>query len=142
MTGSGPNGRKTISLLLFSAFSLSPSKGPLWHSQPASFGMPCGSYRVEGLGNRNSLYMSRHVSLSLLNVKMADDGTKLCMLRSADSLQLVRTEGISGSSERHWKGVTTAVEGRWPSYAWSTERVAADCNGTVQFLSRVIRCFT
>jgi len=53
--------------------------------------MSCDSYRVEGHDKRNSLYMLdlivSHVPLSLLNVKMTDDGTKLCM-----ELQLVQRE--------------------------------------------------
>jgi len=57
----------------------------LWHRKPASFGMSCDSCCVEGHDKRNSLYMS-HVSQSLLNVKMTDDGTKWCMSRSADGI--------------------------------------------------------
>jgi hypothetical protein len=57
---------------------MSPSMETLWHRKPASVGMPCDSYRVEGHDKRHSLYMFgllvSHLSLFLLNVKVTDGG--------------------------------------------------------------------
>jgi len=87
---------------------------PLWHRKLASAGMSCDSYRVEGHGKKNSMYMLglqvSHVPLSLLNVKITDDGTKMCM-----ELHLVQTGGIAVAQSAIWKEcVTSAMEGMWP----------------------------
>ena len=78
---------------------------PLWHRMPASFGMSCDSYCVEGHDKRNSLYMFgllvSCVPLSLLNVKMTDDGTKLCMSRIAEGIVNGPNGRYSGTSDCH-----------------------------------------
>jgi len=101
-------------VVLYSGFVLSPRMEPLWHRKPASVGIFCDIYRVEEHDKRNRLYMLgllvSHVPLSLFNVKMTDDGTKLCM-----ELHMVQTGGITLAQSAIWKEcVTTAVERRWP----------------------------
>ena len=56
-----------------------------------------------------------HVPLSLLKIKMADDGTKLCRSRSADGIATGPNGRYSGSSEFRLERMRYhSMEGRWP----------------------------